>query len=227
MKEWIWDTANKTRMGEYITCREVGFINKYVNNKPIRSVLDIGGGSGRIVKHIPGRDEKQIVVLDQGVQQLKQAEINLNCRICQGDASHLPFQANSFDLVLAIQLIEYLPNLDSFLHECHRVLKTDGSLIMTWSNRNSPFGRLYPFFFKKNPIFYRFSCAEGVKRINRSQFKIETLKGYRWLPFNRASNSQVIPVLSRLESWFTPITGNPRISPWIFCAAIKEQFPEK
>ncbi len=48
-----------------------------------------------------------------------------------GDAEKLPFSSNSFDVVLASEIVEHLWNPHSFFDEAYRVLKADGHLIMS------------------------------------------------------------------------------------------------
>jgi 2-polyprenyl-3-methyl-5-hydroxy-6-metoxy-1,4-benzoquinol methylase len=46
----------------------------------------------------------------------------------------IPFGDGSFDVVAATEIIEHLKDTDRFLEEIHRVLKPDGSLVLTTSN---------------------------------------------------------------------------------------------
>lgn len=48
-----------------------------------------------------------------------------------GDAVHLPFKGNTFNTVLAFELMEHLQSPTSFLEEVARVLKNGGALILS------------------------------------------------------------------------------------------------
>lgn len=50
--------------------------------------------------------------------------------IVGGDAEHLTFASNSFDVVLASEVMEHLWNPHNFLDEAHRVLRANGYLII-------------------------------------------------------------------------------------------------
>lgn len=50
--------------------------------------------------------------------------------IVAGDAEHLTFASNSFDVVLASEVMEHLWNPHNFLDEAHRVLRANGHLII-------------------------------------------------------------------------------------------------
>jgi SAM-dependent methyltransferase len=51
------------------------------------------------------------------------------------DAQHLPFADRSFDVVLMLEMIYYIPDLDQALRECGRVLDAGGTLLISVPNR--------------------------------------------------------------------------------------------
>ena len=58
------------------------------------------------------------------------------------DAQSLPFNEESFDVVLCLGALEYMPNVDQAMHEMVRVLTRDGTLVFSMLNGNSPCRRL-------------------------------------------------------------------------------------
>ena len=50
---------------------------------------------------------------------------------CQADVQRLPFRGEMFDTVLCLEMLEYVKSPQAALQEIHRVLKTDGTLILT------------------------------------------------------------------------------------------------
>jgi len=50
--------------------------------------------------------------------------------VVAGDAEHLTFASNSFDVVIASEVIEHLWNPHNFFHEAYRVLRANGHLII-------------------------------------------------------------------------------------------------
>jgi len=52
-----------------------------------------------------------------------------------------PFDAEEFDGIVAIELIEHLRNPRHFLKECKRILKRGGFIILTFPNWDSKIGR--------------------------------------------------------------------------------------
>jgi len=55
----------------------------------------------------------------------------------------IPFDSESFDVVVAAEIIEHLKDTDRFLEEIHRVLRPNGFLVLTTSNFLSLGRRLF------------------------------------------------------------------------------------
>jgi SAM-dependent methyltransferase len=59
-----------------------------------------------------------------------------------GDAQKLPFDDQSFDVVVAFQLMEHLPEPNQFLSECYRVARPGGHILITtpfmWGEHEQP-----------------------------------------------------------------------------------------
>ena len=54
-----------------------------------------------------------------------------NAAFVQGDGARLPFADGCFDLVFSHSVIEHVENADSYLRECHRVLRPGGVLYLS------------------------------------------------------------------------------------------------
>ena len=94
------------------------------------SILDVGAGQGALSKrlHEAGYKvyacefNKDYFVYDK--VEFKEANV----------AEYLPYDNNSFDIVVAAELIEHLLDQTKFLNECNRVLKPGGSLVISTPN---------------------------------------------------------------------------------------------
>ena len=54
------------------------------------------------------------------------------------DALRMPFKDSTFDLVWSLESGEHMPDKETFLQECYRVLKPEGTLVMaTWCHRST------------------------------------------------------------------------------------------
>lgn len=94
-------------------------------------VLDIGSGPGFLATAIAdqtgpngkvvGVDISQQMV-DRASERNRREWLSYQC----ADAAALPFEDNSFDVVVSIQVAEYVPDVEAFASEVFRVLKSGG-----------------------------------------------------------------------------------------------------
>lgn len=98
-------------------------------------ILDCGCGFGGTIAHLNDRlQDLDMVGLNIDPRQLEVARANFSpkhgnrAEFIEGDACTLPFEENSFDLVLAVECIFHFPSRLRFFQEVRRVLKTGGTL---------------------------------------------------------------------------------------------------
>lgn len=80
----------------------------------------------------------------------------------------LPFDDNSFNVILLMDVLEHIKNDVFFLSECNRILKNDGLLIAS-----------VPFMYRYHEIPYDFRryTPSGLKNVlEESKFQLDTLK---------------------------------------------------
>jgi len=117
----------------------------------------------------------------------------------EGDALHLPFADETFDVVVSAFGFRNLANYDAGLREIHRVLRPRGELgILDFSEPGGMFGKLYGFYFRnvlpkigtaisgvRGPYSY---LPASVSRLPPSQEMMHRMQtaGYRnvgWQPY--------------------------------------------
>jgi SAM-dependent methyltransferase len=115
-----------------------------------RAILEIGCGSGMGLAYLRQRAARVVggdytqALLDEARAHLERAPV------ARFDAQALPFPDASFDVVLMLEMVYYIPDLDRALAEARRVLKPGGSLLVTVPNPDrpdfnpSPFSVAYP-----------------------------------------------------------------------------------
>jgi SAM-dependent methyltransferase len=101
-------------------------------------LLDIGCNDGTFTidcgKHCLA---KHIAGIEIVVSAAKAAETN-GVDVCISDLGNpLPYDDNSFDLIISNQVIEHVPNLDLYLSEIYRVLANRGTAIISTENGSS------------------------------------------------------------------------------------------
>ena len=100
-------------------------------------VLDVGTGTGRLAIRLARLNpELTIEAIDLSSGMLELARVNAaregtdNVRFCLGDAKHLKYQDESFDLVICHQLLHHFADPLAPLKEMNRVAKRQGALLV-------------------------------------------------------------------------------------------------
>jgi len=99
-------------------------------------ILDIGCGYGWFEYHALQRDVRKIIGIEQTEEDLKTAKDHLNDRRLEfrtGSALELPFPNETFDTVVAWEVIEHIPKNTEpqMLREVHRVLRPGGKFYLS------------------------------------------------------------------------------------------------
>ncbi|MEJ7848674.1 MAG: class I SAM-dependent methyltransferase [Pyrinomonadaceae bacterium] len=139
-------------------------------------VLDAGSGSGIVTLGFQdaGFRPKKTVAFDLSYNLLKisaeqfQKEKKIdaaNIVPVQGNVLELPFEDNTFDLILTCGVLEYVP-LDDGLHEMARVLKTGGKLVFI-PVKPSLVGSVLELLYK-----FKIHPVENVRKISQRYFTI-------------------------------------------------------
>lgn len=111
---------------------EFNWIIKQFPNKEGLRVLDIGCGNGALLRELSPRIENGIGVdvSEQLINQAKKQNANTdNLAFKTIDGPELPFEADSFDVVVSLLSFRYL-DWDPMMLEIERVLKSDGKLMI-------------------------------------------------------------------------------------------------
>ena len=103
-----------------------------------KRILEVGCGSGDFSIFL-SRQGAQVTAIDFSIVAIEAArkkntayKTNVNCIVA--DSQAIPFKNNSFDLIYSFECLEHVLEPRSMLHECSRVLKTNGKIILTTEN---------------------------------------------------------------------------------------------
>jgi ubiquinone/menaquinone biosynthesis C-methylase UbiE len=103
--------------------------------KPFRSLLDLGTGTGRMLE-LFGPEIERGLGLDLSLDMLHLARDRLeraglkHCSVRQGDIYDLPLANDSFDVVILHQVLHFLDDGARAIHEAARVLRPGGRLLV-------------------------------------------------------------------------------------------------
>ena len=105
-------------------------------------MLEVGCGPGSLLGPLSGAGYVHFGV-DLSMAMIarfseRSAGLGLPSRGACADAEALPFPDRSFDLVVAVGLLEYLPSASGFLAEAARVLRKGGRLLLSVPSAVSP-----------------------------------------------------------------------------------------
>jgi SAM-dependent methyltransferase len=120
--------------------RRMEIMNPYLGPGPC-SVLDCGCGAGDFLAALNKTKQVDAVGLEFMSSKVEQAlEKGIpEHRITQGDIQNMPFESESFDVVLLNEVLEHVPDHHAGLVEVNRVLRPGGTLMVFSPNRRFPF----------------------------------------------------------------------------------------
>jgi ubiquinone/menaquinone biosynthesis C-methylase UbiE/Fe2+ or Zn2+ uptake regulation protein len=104
-------------------------------DRPFRSLLDLGTGTGRMLELLGGDLERGLGI-DLSLDMLALARARLDraglkhCSVRQGDIYDLPLARDSFDVVIIHQVLHYLDDGARAIREAARVLRPQGRLLV-------------------------------------------------------------------------------------------------
>jgi ubiquinone/menaquinone biosynthesis C-methylase UbiE/DNA-binding transcriptional ArsR family regulator len=127
-----WDRLRKLHVAEAAVEEAVGAA---LADRPFRSLLDLGTGTGRILEYF-GRELERGLGIDLSPAMLAIARERLeraklrHCTVRQGDIYDLPFTKDAFDVVIIHQVLHYLDDAAGAIREAARVLRPGGRLVV-------------------------------------------------------------------------------------------------
>lgn len=116
----------------YVGRRRIVFdwVLQILSAYPSPRVLDVGCGTGFNIERLRSYGYEQVVGLDFSAEALNFCRMrDLRYLVC-GDGTSSPFRHESFDMIVALDLIEHLRDDVQGLKEFSRLLRPDGSLII-------------------------------------------------------------------------------------------------
>lgn len=123
-------------------------------NKNHYRMLEFGCSIGNFLSN----DPENIIGIDNNINSLKIAK-NRGFHVLLGDAEHMSFKEGIFDAINASCVIEHLSNPIDFLKQCHRLLITNGLLVIITDDFAEQYKTFYDDPTHKSPL-----TKEGLKR---------------------------------------------------------------
>jgi ubiquinone/menaquinone biosynthesis C-methylase UbiE len=172
--ERYWEERYLTPSGEqlsYLTRKRIAL--GMIGQGPGR-LLDIGSGPGIFTRELVSRGFR-VCAVDLAFGMLIKArqivEDEPLSRFAQGDLRRLPFRDATFDRVMCVGVLAYLPELAPALAELARVVRPGGALVLQTSNRYSPTAAVHRVV---KPLYRRFVTAHRVRARPVRRFTLHT-----------------------------------------------------
>lgn len=127
-----WDEIRALHVDEAVV---EAAIEDILSDGSYQTLLDIGTGTGRMLQLL-SRRVREAVGVDQSRDMLAVARTNLsdpeyrNCNVRQADMYQLPFNDQSFDLVILHMVLHFADEPGEAIREAARVLKPGGHFVV-------------------------------------------------------------------------------------------------
>jgi ubiquinone/menaquinone biosynthesis C-methylase UbiE len=127
-----WDRIRKLHVADEAV---EDAIRTALADRPVRSLLDLGTGTGRMLELFGPASERGLG-LDMSLDMLALARARLDraglkhCSVRQGDIYDLAMPKDSFDVVIIHQVLHFLDDGARAIHEAARVLRPAGRLLV-------------------------------------------------------------------------------------------------
>lgn len=205
--------------GDIALKRRAKWLIEYLELENGQQVLDIGCGDGFYLHLLSNLSYKlKITGLDNDENALKSARNNLRgkkVKLVSDNARTLPFRSNTFDRVIASEVLEHIDNDLVALTEIKRVLKPGGVVVLSVPNLNYPFlwdpinwllERFFNIHFKKGfwagiwnqhkRLYSKNKLELLIKKAGLNESHVQKLTHYS-LPFNH----YLINIVARYLAW--------------------------
>ena len=201
-----------SKMNMYDTLKRIDVIFNELLTEDINGklLLDAGCGTGWFSQRAFERGAI-VTSMDLGDNLLNETAKKCNSKRVIGSVLEIPFENNSFDIIISSEVIEHVPNPLVAIKEMYRVLKPGGTLILTTPNKIWYFAiwiantfKLRPYQGLENWSWY-YSLKNDITRIG---FNIIDSKGTHLFPFIHKSFYPILNITQKFSSILAPVMLN-------------------
>ena len=128
--------------GIYEMCKEdYPLILEELRTEPFETLLDAGCGTAPMLslltQEYPGRSFTGLDLTPAMIEQAKAKNLP-HTTLVVGDCENLPFEENSFDVIINSQSYHHYPNPQAFWNSVYRTLKPGGKLVLRDNTTHGP-----------------------------------------------------------------------------------------
>jgi len=137
-----WDKQSEFKPLHEINPLRLDYINKHAKGLSGKKVIDVGCGGG-ILADSMAEKAATVTGIDMGeaplsVAKLHQLESGQNVDYQQSTAEQIAeSHAGKFDVVTCMEMLEHVPDPESVIHACAKLVKPNGDLFFSTINRTA------------------------------------------------------------------------------------------
>lgn len=160
---------------------------KYMALKPGQKVLNVWSRTGLAIPYLREKcSDIEIQNLEASAKFIGIAREKFKQEIFkQTDLEKIPFADNYFDYILSLETLEHVPGPAAFLKELHRVIKPEGTMVMSLPPATAEISlKIYELFFENHGEGpHKFLSSKKVKQLlKESGFKLLKHRGTLLIP---------------------------------------------
>jgi ubiquinone/menaquinone biosynthesis C-methylase UbiE len=126
----VWEWQNKLFARSIHRTRKFSHLAALLGRTASLTCLEISAGDSVISRKLRSSSGNWTTAVTNAEAQTS-LEQGAHVQAILLQSEELPFEANSFDIVVLVDSLREVPNDLLFIRECHRVLKSDGLVIIT------------------------------------------------------------------------------------------------
>lgn len=140
-RRYAYDTLDFHHIPPFVRSRLREVAASFSRYRKSNRLLDVGFGAGAMLEaaRLEGWDPFGTEVSTLAVEQARKLGFT---NVHEGDFLEAPYRAASFDVVVATELLEHLPDPLPFIRQARRLLAPGGAFYLTTPNANGISGRL-------------------------------------------------------------------------------------
>lgn len=131
--------ASNLEIPAWVATRSDEIVATFEPSRRLNRLLDVGCGAGAMLAAAvrAGWDAEGIDVAASAVEHLRGQGLTARCGLLE----EAGYEAQSFDVIVAVEVLEHVPDPDTILAESFRLLRPGGLLFATTPNVRSACGR--------------------------------------------------------------------------------------
>lgn len=161
----------------------LAYVLRYLESHGNGRLLDVGCGPGILLARL-ARSRFDLFGIDRSAAMIEEAEARTAhhpIHLKVGQVEHLPYPSGFFDVILALGVLEYVPDIDAAIAELARVARPNAIILVSMLNRTSVYWFLRRHFRRpwtgvRPPIADRGGETEAQLKIHRKAHLIRLMR---------------------------------------------------